>query len=53
MWTPFIIAGPGIKEGNFLGNKPFTIIDQYPTIMNALKVKIHDFVQGKSLPVFK
>jgi len=53
MWTPFIIAGPGIKEGNFLGNKPFTIIDQYPTIMNALKVKIPDFVQGKSLPVFK
>lgn len=53
MWTPFIIAGPGIKENNFLGDKPFTIIDQYPTLMNALKVKIPDFVQGKSLPVFK
>lgn len=52
MWTPFIIAGPGIKKGNFLGNTPFSIIDQYPTIMNALKVKIPDFVQGKSLPVF-
>lgn len=53
MWTPFIIAGPGIKEGNFLGNKPFTLINQYPTIMTALKVKIPDFVQGKVLPVFK
>ncbi len=53
MWTPFIIAGPGIKENNFLGDKPFTIINQYPTIMDALKVKIPDFVQGKALPVFK
>ncbi|MDO8549937.1 MAG: alkaline phosphatase family protein, partial [Ignavibacteria bacterium] len=53
MWTPFIIAGPGIKAGNFMGNKPFTLIDQYPTIMKALKVKIPDFVQGKALPVFK
>lgn len=53
MWTPFVIAGPGIKENNFLGDKPFTIIDQYPTLMTALKVKIPDFVQGKALPVFK
>ncbi len=53
MWTPFIIAGPGIMENNFLGDKPFTIIDQYPTLMDALKVEIPDFVQGKALPVFK
>ena len=53
MWTPFIIAGPGIKENNYLGDKPFPIIDQYPTIMNALKVNIPDFVQGKALQVFK
>ncbi|MDO8551810.1 MAG: alkaline phosphatase family protein [bacterium] len=53
MWTPFIIAGPGIKEGNYLGDKPFPIIDQYPTIMKALKVQIPDFVQGKALEVFK
>lgn len=53
MWTPFIIAGPGIKENYYLGDNPSTIIDQYPTIMNALKTKIPDFVQGKSLPVFK
>ena len=53
MWTPFMIAGPGIKSNNFMGNAPVTIIDQYPTIMTALKVKIPSFVQGKALPVFK
>ncbi|MCL4360438.1 alkaline phosphatase family protein [Patescibacteria group bacterium] len=53
MWTPFIIAGPGIKKGNFLGNKPFTLIDQYPTIMKALRVAIPGFVQGKALNVFE
>lgn len=53
MWTPFIIAGPGIKKGNFMGDKPFEMIDQYPTIMTALKVKIPNFVQGKTLGVFK
>lgn len=53
MWTPFIIAGPGIKKNNFLGNNPVNQVDQYPTIMTALKEKIPDFVQGEILPVFK
>ncbi len=52
-WTPFIIAGPGIKRNHFLGNTPFSLIDQYPTIMKALKQKIPSFVQGKALDVFK
>lgn len=52
MWTPFIIAGPGIKKNNFLGNTPFTLVNQYPTIMKALGVKIPGFVQGKALDVF-
>jgi predicted AlkP superfamily phosphohydrolase/phosphomutase len=52
MWTPFIISGPGIKKNNYLGDKPFTLIDQYPTLMKALNIPIPDFVQGKSLPVF-
>jgi len=52
MWTPFIMAGPGIKRNHFLGNTPFSLIDQYPTIMKALKVKIPDFVQGKPLDIF-
>ena len=52
MWTPFIIAGPGIKKNNYLGDTPFSLVNQYPTIMKALQQKIPDFVQGKSLPVF-
>jgi predicted AlkP superfamily phosphohydrolase/phosphomutase len=52
MWTPFIIAGPGIRKHYFLGDTPFSLIDQYPTIMKALKVKVPDFVQGKALDVF-
>lgn len=52
MWTPFIIAGPGIKKNNFLGNTPFSLIDQYPTIMKALGLPIPGFVQGKPLDVF-
>jgi len=53
MWAPFIIAGPNVKENNFLGNDPIKMIDQYPTIMTALEKKIPDFVQGKILPIFK
>lgn len=53
MWTPFIIAGPGIKPNNYLGDKPTRQIDQYPTIMKALKVKLPDFVQGNAIDVFK
>jgi predicted AlkP superfamily phosphohydrolase/phosphomutase len=52
MWTPFIIAGPGIKRNNFLGNTPFSLIDQYPTIMKALHIASPKFVQGKALDVF-
>lgn len=52
MWTPFIIAGPGVKKNNFLGNSPINMVDQYPTIMTALKKQIPDFVQGEVLPVF-
>ncbi len=53
MWTPFIIAGPGIKAHHYLGDTPFSLVDQYPTIMKALGVPIPGFVQGKSLDVFK
>lgn len=52
MWTPFIMAGPSIKRNNFMGNTPFSLIDQYPTIMKALKMPIPDFVQGKALDIF-
>lgn len=52
MWTPFIMAGPGIKKNNYMGEVPFSLIDQYPTIMKALGVDIPDFVQGEALDVF-
>ncbi len=52
MWTPFIMAGPGIKRNNFLGDKPFSLIQQYPTIMKALNVAVPSFVQGKPLDIF-
>ena len=53
MWTPFIISGPGVKKNFYIGDKPFPLIDQYPTIMKALKVESPEFVQGKSLPIFE
>lgn len=53
MWTPFIIAGPGIKKNHFLGEEPFSLVNQYPTIMKALGLEIPDFVQGKPLEVFE
>jgi len=53
MWAPFIISGPNIKKGNFLGNLPFDMVDECPTIMKALGKEIPVFVQGKILPVFK
>jgi hypothetical protein len=50
--TPFVIVGPGIKKNNYLGDQPINHIDQYPTILNALKIKAPNFVQGKILPIF-
>ncbi|MDD5080221.1 MAG: alkaline phosphatase family protein [Candidatus Omnitrophica bacterium] len=49
IWCPFIIMGPGVKKNNFLGNDPVDMIDQYPTLMKLLGVKLPDFVQGKPL----
>jgi predicted AlkP superfamily phosphohydrolase/phosphomutase len=52
MWTPFVIAGPGIKKNNYLGPEPIDHIDQYPTLMKALGKTVPEFVQGKALDVF-
>lgn len=52
MWTPFMIAGPGIKPHHFLGDQPVEMVDQYPTIMKALGQDIPEYVQGKVLDVF-
>lgn len=52
MWTPFMIAGPGIKKNNFLGESPIDLIDEYPAIMKALGVVSPDYIDGKLLDIF-
>jgi hypothetical protein len=49
LWTPFLIVGPGIARGKFLGNAPIAMIDQYPTLMRALSVKAPAWVQGTNI----
>ena len=49
MWVPFIVMGPGVKKGFFMGNDPISMIDQYPTLMKLLHAEIPDFVQGKAV----
>lgn len=48
MWTPFIIMGPGVKKGLEL-EKPISHIDQMPTILKLLGIKIPNYVQGRVL----
>jgi predicted AlkP superfamily phosphohydrolase/phosphomutase len=46
MWTPFIIAGPGVKQG-FMIKEPISVVDQFPTIMELLGKNIPKHVQGR------
>lgn len=48
MWTPFIVMGPGIKQGHFIED-PMEMVDQYPTLMTALGYEIPEFVEGTLL----
>lgn len=48
MWTPFVIMGPGVKKGYKL-EKPISHVDQMPTILQLLGVKIPEYVQGMVL----
>lgn len=48
MWTPFIIMGPGVKEGHMITSSK-SPLDQYPTIMTLLGEEIPDFVEGKAI----
>lgn len=47
LWTPFVLMGPGIKTGHFLGNRPIRMVDEYPTLLRCLGVAIPDWVQGQ------
>lgn len=48
MWTPFIIAGPGIKKGMAL-NEPIHHVDQLPTILKALNIHPGQKMTGKTI----
>jgi predicted AlkP superfamily phosphohydrolase/phosphomutase len=48
-WAPFIVMGPGVKKNYFLGNRPISIVNQYPTLMRLIGAEIPAFVQGKVL----
>lgn len=46
--TPFIIAGPGVKQGHAL-SKPVRHIDQLPTILDLMKVAVPEYVEGHTV----
>lgn len=51
--TPFVIMGPGVKKG-YQMNQNISHIDQMPTILKLMGVKIPDYVQGKVITdIFK
>ena len=45
LWTPFIIAGPGVKAKHRIG-KPIRHVDQLPTILALMGVDPPDHIQG-------
>lgn len=52
MWTPFLIAGPGIKK-NFELKEPIHHVDQIPTILKGLGIDLKREFPGSVLPVFE
>lgn len=52
MWTPFIIAGPGIKKNNRL-EAPIHHVDQVPTILKALHLEMKRDFPGELVPIFE
>lgn len=47
LWTPFMIAGPGVRKGHYLGDKPINLVDEYPTLLRCLGVDLPKWVQGR------
>ena len=46
VWTPFIVAGPGVKPGTRIA-EPIRHIDQLPTLMTLLGEPIPDHIEGR------
>ena len=47
LWTPFMIMGPGVRKGHYLGDKPIELVDEYPTLLHCLGVEPAKWVQGR------
>jgi len=48
MWTPFAIAGPGVRRG-FALSEPVSHVDQLPTILTLMGERVPAHVQGRVL----
>lgn len=48
VWTPFIIAGPGVKPGTRI-EEPIRHVDQLPTILTLMGVELPEHLQGRVL----
>lgn len=48
LWTPFMIAGPGIRKNHRL-ERPIEHVDQLPTILKALGLEVPAHVQGRAI----
>ncbi|MBI2592742.1 MAG: alkaline phosphatase family protein [Candidatus Colwellbacteria bacterium] len=49
MQTPFVIMGPGVNKKGYSLPKNISHIDQMPTILSLMGIKIPDYVQGRVL----
>jgi len=49
LWTPFVIVGPGIRRGHFLGDQPIELVDEYPTLLCGLGASPAKWVQGRAV----
>jgi predicted AlkP superfamily phosphohydrolase/phosphomutase len=49
MWSPFMISGPGIRKGYYLGDKPYSVIDELPTILAARNISAGQEMDGKPI----
>ncbi len=48
MWTPFVIMGPGVRQGVELA-EPISHVGQMPTLLKLLGVNIPEHVEGRVL----
>jgi predicted AlkP superfamily phosphohydrolase/phosphomutase len=47
--TPFMVVGPGVKPGFFIGESPIDHVDQYPTVMRLLRHSAPADIDGEAV----